>query len=333
MNNIQRPDIWAAREVTLTAADQLTPVVVGIWDSGSDLTLFPGQTFEDKHPGDLSNPHGLAFDMLGFPTHGDLLPLTPEQARLYPDYREKFKGISDLQLSIDSPEADALKRMFATKTPAEIAQFFENIELFIGYAHGTHVAGIVARGDPAARLAVARISFDWHNVPRKPTEAIVARTVANYQTTVDWFRAHDVRVVNMSWGVRPADYEGPLEKNGVPPEERKALARQVSSHLIGDGLYAAMKSAPDILFVCAAGNADANSGSSTKPVPGRRFKTARHLLTVGAVDQAGDEASFTSYGDTVLRSTPTAIRWSPPWCPEVRGCKLFRARPWRLQTQ
>ncbi len=58
-----------------------------------------------------------------------------------------------------------------------------------------------------------------------------------------------------------------------------------------------MKSAPEILFICAAGNADANAGfNQDEPAS---FKLP-NLLAVGAVDQAGDETSFTSYGDTVL---------------------------------
>ena len=57
-----------------------------------------------------------------------------------------------------------------------------------------------------------------------------------------------------------------------------------------------MQSAPEILFICAAGNANANSGfNETAPAA----FTLPNLLVVGAVDQAGDEASFTSYGDTV----------------------------------
>ncbi len=63
------------------------------------------------------------------------------------------------------------------------------------------------------------------------------------------------------------------------------------------GLYEAIQSAPDILFVCSAGNSDSNNGFN-EDIPSS-FKLP-NLLTVGAVDQAGDEASFTSYGDTVV---------------------------------
>jgi hypothetical protein len=74
-NNMQKPDIWEAREVTLTEADKLTPVKVAIWDSGSDLSLFTGRVYTDPHRGPQGDPHDLAFDLKGFPTHGYLLPL------------------------------------------------------------------------------------------------------------------------------------------------------------------------------------------------------------------------------------------------------------------
>jgi hypothetical protein len=38
-HNATKPDIWAAREVTLNAKENLTPVLVGIWDSGVDVSI------------------------------------------------------------------------------------------------------------------------------------------------------------------------------------------------------------------------------------------------------------------------------------------------------
>jgi hypothetical protein len=297
-HKVQKADIWAARDVTFTSADKLTPVTVGIWDSGVDFGDFPTQTYTDPNPAPQFDAHGLAFDLEGFLTHGALMPLTPEQLAAYPAFRGYLKGFSDLQQAIDSPEADGLKAHLSSLSAAEVPVFLENLELYANYIHGTHVAGIAARGNPAARLALGRITFDWHNVPMKPTEDLVQRSAASYAVYVKWFHDHGVRVVNMSWGGTPQDYETALEKNGVgkDAQERKALARHYFE-IDSSALYAALKSAPDILFICAAGNSDANSGFN-QTIPAS-FKLP-NLLTVGAVDQAGDETSFTSYGDTVL---------------------------------
>jgi subtilisin family serine protease len=294
-HNVQKPDIWAVREVTLTAADKLTPVNVAIWDSGSDLALFPGRTAKLTTGGDA---HDIAFDLWGFPTHGYLLGLNSTQQGQFPGMVSELKGLSDLQLSIDSPEATALKQKLGSLSAREVPAFLEQLEFFSIYSHGTHVAGIAARGNPAIRLAVGRITFDWHNIPLAPTEELSRRAAADSQAYVDWFRANHIRVVNMSWGGGPQDDEQSLEKNGMGKDaaDRKAIAAKLFA-IERQGLYDAIKSAPDILFICAAGNADSNS-SFNEMIPSS-FKLP-NLLAVGAVDQAGDEASFTSYGDTVL---------------------------------
>ena len=66
------------------------------------------------------------------------------------------------------------------------------------------MAGIAARGNPAIRLAVGRITFDWHNIPLAPSEELCAPRDADSQATVDWFRANHIRVVNARWGGSPA---------------------------------------------------------------------------------------------------------------------------------
>jgi len=296
-NNVEKPDIWAARDVALTNADKLTPVNVAIWDSGSDLTLFPGRVYTVAKPGPQDDPHGIAFDLKGFPTHGDLFPLNPNQKKVYLSTLRELEGFSDLQASIDSPEATALRQKLAHMPASEVPSFIENLSLFAIYSHGTHVAGIAARGNPAVRLAVGRITFDWHNVPLPPSKELSERAAKDDQAYVDWFRANHIRVVNMSWGGGPRDDEVALEKNGMGKDaaDRKAIAAKLFA-IERAGLYNALKSAPEILFICAAGNSNSNS-TFDEDIPSS-FRLP-NLLTVGAVDQAGDEASFTSYGPMV----------------------------------
>jgi subtilisin family serine protease len=57
-----------------------------------------------------------------------------------------------------------------------------------------------------------------------------------------------------------------------------------------------MAKAPEILFVTAAGNSN-DDPTFNESIPSSIVLP--NLLTVGAVDQAGDEAGFTSYGPTV----------------------------------
>lgn len=297
-HNVQKPDIWEARDVTLTDADHLTPVRVAIWDSGSDLSLFPGRVYTDPNPTATQDAHDIAFDLEGLPTHGYLFPLDGQQKEEYPGMRADMKGFTDLQSSIDSPEAAALKKKLSGMSSDQIPAYIERLEFFSIYSHGTHVAGIASRGNPAIRLAVGRITFDWHNIPLAPSEELSRRTAADDLAYVDWFKKNGIRVVNMSWGGGPQDYEAGLEKNGMGKDaaDRKAIAARLFA-IERDGLYKAIKDAPGILFICAAGNADSNS-SFNEMIPSS-FKLP-NLLVVGAVDQAGDEASFTSYGSTVL---------------------------------
>jgi hypothetical protein len=60
-HNVQKPDIWAAREVTLSADQMLTPVLVAVWDGGVDVSVFGDRVFIDPHP-TASGTHGLAYD-------------------------------------------------------------------------------------------------------------------------------------------------------------------------------------------------------------------------------------------------------------------------------
>lgn len=296
-HNVQKPDIWAARDVTLDASQKLTPVRIAIWDTGVDVSLFPNQTYTDPNPSKY-DPHGLAFDLLNFPTHGNLFPLDHRQQQEYPGMIGLLKGFSDLQLSIDSPEATALREKVASLTASAAPTFLEETTFYAYYAHGTHVAGIAVRGNPAARIVVDRFTPDWKNVPTPPSDEIQHRFAAEAMESVAYFKKHGVRVVNMSWGEGPEDFEGVLEKNGIGKDaaEREALAHKYYN-IDREGLLAAFKSAPEILFICAAGNSN-SSADFTEQIPSS-FKLP-NLLTVGAVDSAGEEASFTTYGETVV---------------------------------
>jgi subtilisin family serine protease len=296
-HNVMKPDIWEAREVTLTANDKLTPVLVGIWDSGVDVSIFGENVYTDLHP-TASGNHGWAFLDDGGVSHDWTYPLTAAQEKEYPTFRDEIKASQDLENGVDSPEAKALQQKMSTYTPEQMHQRSELHKVLGFYMHGTHVAGIAVRGNPAARLVVARFDDQLPDLPFVPTPEWAHRMAADFQQMSDYFRTRNVRVVNLSWGDDPQEIELWLSKTGGPsdPAERKAKAAEIYA-IWHDAVETAMKGAPNTLFVCAAGNADSDA-SFLQDVPAGLHLP--NLIAVGAVNQAGDETSFTSYGPTVL---------------------------------
>jgi subtilisin family serine protease len=280
-HDVRQDGIWQAREVTLPADPKLTPVNVAIWDSGLDVALFAGQLFSDPHP-TASGNHGLAFDGDGQPSTSWLFPLTAAQQRQYPDFLAEEKGIADLQDGIDSPEASAARARAASLTSDQLRDRKRLQRTLDHYAHGTHVAGIAARGNPAVRLVVARFDCDVTQLPFQPTTEWAHRMAADFRQFSDYFRTRNVRVVNMSW-------------NNDPAESQRRAAEVYG--IWRDALESAIRSAPNTLFVCAAGNNNRSAGFA-QDVPASLHLP--NLIAVGAVNEAGKETGFTSYGDTVV---------------------------------
>jgi subtilisin family serine protease len=293
----QQTDIWQARDATLAPDQKLTPVLVGIWDSGVDVSLFPDQLFNDPHP-TASGNHGLAFDDNGNPSTSWVFPLTADQQRLYPDLLAEDKGMQDLREGIDSPEAKEVQKRAGTRTSDQVRERASLEPVFDEYEHGTHVAGIAARGNPAVRLVVARFNDSISHFPFQPTPEYARRIAADFQQMSDYFRTRNVRVVNMSWEDDPREFEAWLSNTGggADPAERKRRAAEIFA-IWRDGVQSAIRSAPNTLFVCVAGNSNHNAGFS-EDVPASLHLP--NLITVGAVNAAGKETDFTSYGDTVV---------------------------------
>ncbi|MGE5666864.1 MAG: S8 family serine peptidase [Betaproteobacteria bacterium] len=293
-HHVEKPDIWASRDVSLPPGKPYSHVNIGIWDSGVDLSLFPGQVVTDA-----GKPAVIAFDRYSEPAKGELQPIPADLKGRISQMKARLKGFSDLQSNIDSPEATELKKYLSTLKPDEYKSTIEELDLSGNWMHGTHVAGIALAGNPYARLVVGRIEFDWHLLPDPcPSKALAERDARNSQAYVDFFKRNHVRVVNMSWGGSVKGVEEALEmcNMGKTPEQRKAMARELFE-IQKNALTRAFASAPDILFVTAAGNSDQNA-SFAEDIPADI--SLPNLITVGAVDKAGDEASFTSYGPTVV---------------------------------
>jgi subtilisin family serine protease len=160
------------------------------------------------------------------------------------------------------------------------------------------VAGIAVEGNPFSRVYTATMLWEHRSEPVKPTEEMTRRTAAAYKQIVQSFKDQKLRVVNMSWRYGASAYEGMLAWHnvGATPEERKQLARRLFA-IERDALREAMASAPEILFVAGSGNED-NSADFEEYIPAGL--NLPNLLTVGAVDKAGEETSFSTFGKTVV---------------------------------
>ncbi len=293
-HKVEKADIWAARQVTLPATGKYKPVNVAVWDSGVDTKLFPNQILMQGK----GKPALIAFDLESRAATGELYPIPVALQPKLPEMLARTKGFSDLQSNIESSEASEVKQFMSGLKPEEFRTSMEQLGLTGNYVHGTHVAGITLAGNPWARLATARISFDFHLQPDPcPSKELAERSAKAHQAYVDFFKKHKVRVVNMSWGGSVKDGEEALEKCGIgkSTEERKKLAREYFE-IEKKALNKAFSSAPEILFITAAGNSNSDS-SFGEFIPSSIVLP--NLLTVGAVDKAGDEAPFTSYGPTV----------------------------------
>lgn len=305
-NKVVKPDIWAERSVVLDANSSVQPIVVGIWDTGVDAVVFgdsmwanPGETFDGTDTdgnGFVDDVHGIAFDVDGLRSPHVLLP-EGDMAGRVDEAMNYVKGFRDLISSIDSDESTHLKRHVSNLQPESVKSFMTALNFAADYMHGTHVAGIAVEGNSFARPLIARTSFDYHTPRRLLTRDIANQYAQSYRDTVDYFKAAGVRTANMSWGWTLKEVEGVLESNGVTdPDERKARTAEIFG-ILKDGLYGALESAPEILFITAAGNSD--SDIEFDEIIPSNFKLP-NLMVVAAVDQAGDPTSFTSTGSNVV---------------------------------
>jgi hypothetical protein len=80
--------------------------------------------------------------------------------------------------------------------------------------HGTHVAGIAARANPAVRLVVAPFYTEVMQLPLQPTLEWARHMAADFQQISDHFRTRNVRVVNISWKYDAEEFEAWLSNTG-----------------------------------------------------------------------------------------------------------------------
>ncbi len=306
-NSKPRADILSQNNVTLAPTDKASPVVIGIWDSGVDVSLYSGKLWENPKEkadgkdndadGFIDDVNGIAYDMNWKPTSGLLISID-EMKSPVALVETHTKGASDSQAGVQSPEADAFRAYVKGLKADQVQGFMEDLGLYGNYSHGTHVTGIATEGNPFARVFGVRLTFDFKSIPRYTWTKEFSNDIAkSFTDTVAAMKRAGVRVVNMSWGMGRGDIEEELEKKGVgkDKDERAAMSREYFK-IISDAMKNAMASAPEILFVPAAGNSD-NDNTFAELIPSGI--ELPNVITIGAIDSSGKPTGFTTFGKGV----------------------------------
>jgi hypothetical protein len=301
---LRKPDIWAARDVDLTGRAGLTNVLVSGWDTGADDEVYAAQLWtnageipdnglDDDGNGWVDDVHGVAHDRHAQRTVGDLIPLEGPPERMARALGA-VAGFADMEANLDTPAASALRKQISQLAPQELGLFLDDMNQVMQRGHGTHVAGLLLRGNPAARLVVARIASDWRAVPTPPSIEFARARAREFIETADYLAARGVRVCNLSWGFTSEEFEHNLAASGAggDPTSRHRLGLEIF-RIMYDAYKQAVASHPAILFTGAVGN-DNRDASLVDDAPGTFHLP--NLIIVGAVDQAGEPANFTSFG-------------------------------------
>jgi hypothetical protein len=286
-------DIWPARAVRLTSADRAAPVAVAVWDVGVDPGAFQGRN---------AVAEGLAFDVDWRPSADDLEPVPPAYADKLVFAERIFRGSGDLRAGLDGPDVTFLRETIAGMGVGDFDTFDALTRWYFNRIHGTMVADIASRGNPAIRIVPVRITFSDAPVPPPIDEAVAARMLDAARASIACMKSEGVRVANMSWGITARDIEDQLAANHIEadPEARKRRAQAIFDTLF-KGFSDLIADAPEILFVIAAGNTNQDM-DFVRDMPGSI--NLPNVLSVASVDAAGSLSSFASTGPSVDLHAP-----------------------------
>ena len=278
-------------DVDLASARDAHDVNVAVWDVGTNPELFRAQLIADAG----SDGPGIASD----PDPAQTALFYDPGADIIRDFAPFLRGVMDLRAGMAStPAAQRVLELQRGVTDAAAAQALDTHLSAVGeWAHGTHVAGIMLRGNPHARLAIFRSAWAGeHRVyhERGPTDAELDAEAANIDAIAAYINHHHVRVVNASLGFEQEFVEDSLrhERSRYHSEDEVRARARVVQERRRANWQRVFTACPDTLFVVAAGNSNLDVVEYGE-VPAANVGNA-NLLVVGAVDRFGHWATFTN---------------------------------------
>ncbi|MCR8556390.1 S8 family serine peptidase [Mucilaginibacter sp. BJC16-A38] len=309
VNARNQVNIWPSRDLELLPGKPYKPVIISVFDLGTDISLFKDRLYtnpkekidglDNDHNGYVDDLHGVAYDGKENKDQHLLMPLSAEKQKLYPSAVRLLKGNGEDEAGVESADYHYYKDALAKANVVQRDSIYGLINFVGDYIHGTHVAGIAMRGNPYARLLIVRFTEDVGFTPNggSPSVETEQKVAKNLKDLVKYWKAAKVRVVTMSWGYFVSDYQNDIAKYNpkMPEEDQKALAVKLWT-MRKNALYDAFSSAPDILFVASNGNKNSNSNIDL------RYPAALdipNMIGVGSVNSAGLETDFTATGNKV----------------------------------
>lgn len=338
----QARDIWADRAVSASDISNPQPVVVAVWDSGFDTTLFadrlaldPAEPLDGRDNdgnGVVDDVHGPTFDYRLLPTaYPYPMPSSFLAPRLGLQYAVE-KGDRDLSYGLDTPEARFFAQRGREASTSEQGEDVLGTGEFGGRSHGTAVSSIIARDAPWVRLYNV-YALPWGELPRRMpyAEPEIERWAALVPGIGARMRGAGVRIVNMSWLVDVAGFADALIESGLETDQARARERgQAMYDAIAPVLRSMMEACPDILFIVGAGNS--NQSDEVLAAAPQGFGLP-NMVVVGATATTGRATAFTTFGDSVdLYGLGENISVTVPGGQTLRGQGTSYASPFVVHT-
>lgn len=292
-SSAQPEGFWASRDSTIDAAGDASKVRIAIWDSGVATSLITNQVARNGDGEIILR----GYDAFKNRQDTAMAELPEAILKRQSELNEILRALDDRDSGVDSPGAKVIAERLKKQTPAGAAEFDDVVGRWSGYVHGTGVADIALAGNPHVEIIVARMEW-WHGSPPVPcwTRELADREPDSIRDQLQFVIDNGARVVNMSWGRAERAYLSNLKECApdLPELERLKLARY-TVEAIRAVLIKGMESAPNVLFVGAAGNA----GTDMMTANPATLLALPNFLLVGAVDRNGAATDWTNNGPQV----------------------------------